>query len=1031
MADKYYRLVCFVVNLCPEPLREFFIKLANQDAGSSYTTLDAYLAHRHPDVMELKKKKRIREDQYHLLYPGHGTADVDQWDVTLLVTLITEMFATNIQPLDIFLMKNEIRGIRNELQHLPNTSDMTDKDFDSFWGRLVNAAMTIAKQVFSAEREELFRKKIENAKCNNLPNLGDSLCKWFEEIIKQIQSNTNETTSILRQVTVQKPGPSGDKNKRIKTADGILAKLQASFETTMNELPEDFSAPSEVVDIRTKLRNNHYVVVTGSYNSRYFETALAAIKGMDYNYKRCVEMHESSDWRHIDPEDVGFVLCRNPFGSFSYDENKAKAMADIFDNMKHTTKGDENKTLDLVIVTDLTVLAECKRYHDHDILEEIVKVFDDTSESQPADLTLGCRNQDMTSKCFPVANNLGVLTSNFLKQYSISSSQVDESVIKEARHKFKAKKAVVLTGPRKCGKTSVAVALASSYQPSQCSLLTEPNDFKKIDFQNICLIIIEEFAGKYCYDEKDVYKWYSMFDHMYNAITAGQMNVIITCEKSKLDKCCTEISSHPVLNHRVEMSARTTVIKQEMVLQSTEHTLSVVDSPDRSVNYSAIMDTSRTGIAGAFNTQYGNGKPTTILRLPQAGTAQDQYISPIGIQGSVQNFMTSRNLFPSTWNNILPAQALSTERGDIVDNYAGSTDTGTMVDSSRGGISGAFNMSCRNETEKTILRLPTPDRAQDLTISRMGMPASLLQNFTTVPAQTVSRGVGTGPLFQIHGHQRVTHDQARIPSAQRLTGSHVWSVKDKYKSNIRVKGDRYECDIHGCCLLPSGEILLADCDNVRLKKLDTRYQVISVCDMPISPKDVCYIGNNVAVVALSNNKLQFVDVKGGMTLTKSVDTDHICWGLAYGNNQLYVTDHRSVYIYSKDGIKQRILYTHQSGYTFFQNIALSDDGSLIYISYMDRGLVTIDSSGNHLYTFTDSELDRAGAVCVDGEGHVLVSDAYSNKILQLSSDGTKRLGIISYGSDYTYITQTLCFDKQNAALVVAGFDDNIMVLKLQ
>ncbi|XP_053382840.1 uncharacterized protein LOC123539750 isoform X2 [Mercenaria mercenaria] len=1018
MADKYYRLVCFVVNICPEPLREFFIKLANKDAGSSYTTVDAYLAHRHPDVMQLKRKKRIREDQYDLLYPGHGTANVDQWDVTLLVTLITEMFETSIQPLDIFLMKNEIRGIRNELQHLPNTSDMTDKDFDSYWGRLDNAIMAIAKQVFSTEREEKFRKEIENAKGNNLPNLGDSLRQWYEEIIKQwqskfneIESNTKETASVLRQVTVQKPGPSGDKNKRIKTADGILAKLQASFETTMNELPEDFNAPSEVVDIRTKLRNNHYVVVTGSYNSRYFDTALAAIKGMDYNYKRCVEMHESSDWRHIDPEDVGFVLCRNPFGSFSYDENKAKAMADIFDNMKHTTKGDENKTLDLVIVTDLTVLTECKNYHDHDILEEIVKVFDDTSESQPADLTL-------------------VLTSNFLKQYSISCSQVDESVIKEARHKFKAKKAVVLTGPRKCGKTSVAVALASSYQPSQCSLLTEPNDFKKIDFQSICLVIIEEFAGKYCYDEKDVYKWYSMFDHLYNAITAGQMNVIITCEKSKLDKCCTEISSHPVLNHRVEMSARTTVIKQEMVLQNTEHTLSVVDSPDRSVNYSAIMDTSRTGIAGAFNTQYGNGKPTTILRLPQAGTAQDQYISPIGIQGSVQNFMTSRNLFPRTWNNILPAQALSTERGDIVDNYAGSTDTGTMVVSSRGGISGAFNMSCRNETEKTILRLPTPDRAQDLTISRMGMPASLLQNFTTVPAQTVSRGVGTGPLFQIHGHQRVTHDQARIPSAQRLTGSHVWSVKDKYKSKIRVKGDRTKCNIRGCCLLPSGEILLVDNSNDKLKKLDTRYQVISVCDMPIYSYDVCYIGNNVAVVA-PEAKLQFVDIRGGMTLANSVDTDHTCRGLAYGNNQLYVTGGRSVYIYSKDGIKQRILYTHQSGYTSFQNIALSDDGSLIYISNWNGGVVTIDSSGNHLNTFTDSELGRAGGVCVDGEGHVLVSDAYSGKILQLSSDGKKKLGIISNRSDYIYRTRALCFDKQNAALVVAGFDDNIMVLKLR
>ncbi|XP_053391028.1 uncharacterized protein LOC128553862 isoform X2 [Mercenaria mercenaria] len=570
MADKYFRLVCFVVNICPEPLREFFIKLAKCDAGTSYSNICSYLSQRHRDVIELKRRRKIRDDQFNLLYPGQGIADVNKWDVTLLITLITEMFPASLKPIEKFSI-DEIRAIRNQLQHLSNTSNMSDKDFDSYWDRLDSATMTLAKHTFSVTSEAEFRKKIDNANTSHLPDLGDALRLWYEETIREmadtinemadtindmkhkldkVESDTRENTSILRQVTVAKSGHAGDKHKRFKTVDNILVQLQAGFETTMKELPDSFNAPVEENDIRTKLRDNHYVVVTGSYNSRYFETALAAIKGMDYNYKRSVEMHKSSDWRHIDPEDVDFVLCRDPFGNFSYDESKAKAMADIFNSMMHTTKGDENKTIDLVIVTDLKILTECKKYHDHDILEEIVKVFDDTSESRPADLTL-------------------VLTNNFLKQYGISSSQVNESVIKEARDKFKAKKAIVVTGPGKCGKTSVAVALASSYQPSQCSLLTEPSDFKKIDLQNICLIIIDEFAGKHCYDKKNVCKWYNMFDHLNNVITEGQMNVIITCEKSKLDKCCDEVSPHPVLEHRVSMPERTIDIKQE-TLQNTE-----------------------------------------------------------------------------------------------------------------------------------------------------------------------------------------------------------------------------------------------------------------------------------------------------------------------------------------------------------------------------------------------------------------------------------------------------------------------------
>ncbi|XP_053392246.1 uncharacterized protein LOC128554938 [Mercenaria mercenaria] len=388
--------------------------------------------------------------------------------------------------------------------------------------------------------------------------------------LDEVGSNTREAMSILRKVTVEKPGPAGDKNKRIKTVDGILKKLQASFEATIKELPDNFSASVEVSDIRTKLRDNHHVIVTGSYNSRYFETALAAIKGMDYDYKRSVEMHTSSDWRHIDPEDVDLVLCRNPFGNLSYDGDKSKSMADIFNSMMHTTKGDDNKTLDIIMVTDSAILAKCKQFHDHNIFEDVVNVFDDTSETHPADLTLECRNQDVYSAYLPVSNNLKDMTINFLKQYRICSGQVDEEILKKTRLKFKANKAVVLTGPKKCGKTSFAVAIASSYDPSQCILLTEPNDFKTIDLQNTCLVIIDEFTGKYCYDKKDVYKWYSMFDHLYNATTAGQMNVIITCEKSKLDKCCDEVSPHPLLEHRVNMPERTIAIKQEMLLRNTE-----------------------------------------------------------------------------------------------------------------------------------------------------------------------------------------------------------------------------------------------------------------------------------------------------------------------------------------------------------------------------------------------------------------------------------------------------------------------------
>ncbi|XP_060600204.1 uncharacterized protein LOC132753720, partial [Ruditapes philippinarum] len=605
MADKYYRLVCFLVDICADVLRKYFIKLARTDAGSTYTSVDAYLSHRNRDVMQLFNNKKLRRDQYDLLYPGNGTADENQWDVSILVTLITELFATRLQPVEIFTLKTEIRGIRNELQHNPNTGNISDDDFDDYWGRLDSSVRLIATNALDTNDHASLLEKINQVKCNHLPNLSDCQRLWHEETIRQmlnIMDEVQANTSILRQVTVQKPGPSGDKNKRIKVADDILARLQAGFESTMKELSGDFNPPSEVTDIRAKLRNFHHVVVTGCNNSRYFETALAAIKGIDYNYQRSVEMHTSSDWRHIDPQDVDLVLCRDPFGGFSYDESKTKAMEDIFKSMMHSTKRDNgDKALDIIIITDLNIFEECKMHHDHEILDEVVKVFIETSSAQPADLTIGCRRQGQyaQSSSLPVTrNNLGALTECFLNAYKIPSGQVDAQILTKAKRRFQVNKAIVLTGHKECGKTSIAVALTSSYDVKECLLLKEPNDVNYIDFPNICLVIIDEFAGKYRYEVNDVYKWYNMFDHLYNAVIAGQMNVIITCEKDKLEKCINEIGRHAILDHVVDVTLQKAVVKLEVTEQyghvsgqkvTTDHYVGTISNTTQTLNYTSSL----------------------------------------------------------------------------------------------------------------------------------------------------------------------------------------------------------------------------------------------------------------------------------------------------------------------------------------------------------------------------------------------------------------------------------------------------------
>jgi energy-coupling factor transporter ATP-binding protein EcfA2 len=155
------------------------------------------------------------------------------------------------------------------------------------------------------------------------------------------------------------------------------------------------------------------------------------------------------------------------------------------------------------------------------------------------------------------------LTEYFLKVNKINSCQVDEEILKKAKKSFQKYKAILLTGRKKSGKTSIAVALASVYKEQECLLLKKPHDIDKIDFPNICLVIIDEFAGKYRYEENEAYEWYNMFDLLYNTVVAGQLNVIITCEKGKLDKCINEIGRHAILDHVVDVPLQKAVVKSE------------------------------------------------------------------------------------------------------------------------------------------------------------------------------------------------------------------------------------------------------------------------------------------------------------------------------------------------------------------------------------------------------------------------------------------------------------------------------------
>ncbi|XP_060571330.1 uncharacterized protein LOC132729566 [Ruditapes philippinarum] len=568
MGDKFFRLVYFLVDICPETLRKLFITKAMTDPGTTFTSLDSYLVSKRPQIA---KVKQLRPDQYNLLFPRCGPANETEWDITLLSLLINKLFSCSSL---ITIAIDQIREVRNKLQHLPSSS-IDDKDFEDYWNLLEIATLHLA-DLQGPDYKKSIKDKIDKA-CNmNMPDQGNTLCKWFGEKftemqrdVKEISSDTkdikkaaSQSADILQSTSITTIGVNGKAVKRLKIFHEALKRMHENFERTIDtQILDDFVTPPEVDKILTKLKENRLAVVSGHNKSFYLATALAAIKGMGYNEKRCVEMKSSSDWKHIDSESVDFALCCNPFGKEMYDEDKAKCMMEIFDSIQDAVKDErDGKKIAVLIASDIDVLNECKEKYSHELLDEVITVFNATSESRPTDLTAAECRANICSSTTTVIQNLSELTNLFLEH---NQRQVDPEILKAAKDKIKKHKSVVLIGDPASGKTSVAVSLAASYKPSQVLLLTFPEQIQHVNHKRTHLVIIEDFAGKYGMNKGEICNWYKTLDLLNLMKAAGKLNLIVTCDKGKFKTCLEKIRSHPLLEHTVELHQQSVLIKGE------------------------------------------------------------------------------------------------------------------------------------------------------------------------------------------------------------------------------------------------------------------------------------------------------------------------------------------------------------------------------------------------------------------------------------------------------------------------------------
>ncbi|XP_052229186.1 uncharacterized protein LOC127843152 [Dreissena polymorpha] len=261
----------------------------------------------------------------------------------------------------------------------------------------------------------------------------------------------------------------------------------------------------------------------------------------------------------------------------------------------------------------------------------------------------------------------------------------------------------------------------------------------------------------------------------------------------------------------------------------------------------------------------------------------------------------------------------------------------------------------------------------------------------------------------------------------------VFTVKGKSEHNVFIPSDSETCLINAICVLPDGQVLVADSGNQKVKLLNQQFQVVSHCGVTAWPWDMCVITPSEVAVSV-NHGIQFITVnKTQLVPARKVQLEHDCKGIAHHQMDLFITSRKALYKYSLSGNLVCILYEDVSGPDTVYKCAVSPTGDRLYIiSYYKHKLLTLARDGTLLATYTDPALRSPTCLHVTPAGQVLVCGYRSHTVLQVGWEGESKLANLATGEDEVGYPWSVCYSSTTSSIIVGlMLSDNILVFRVE
>jgi DNA-binding beta-propeller fold protein YncE len=222
----------------------------------------------------------------------------------------------------------------------------------------------------------------------------------------------------------------------------------------------------------------------------------------------------------------------------------------------------------------------------------------------------------------------------------------------------------------------------------------------------------------------------------------------------------------------------------------------------------------------------------------------------------------------------------------------------------------------------------------------------------------------------------------------------VHSVEKRTDIQCLLRSDREYSGIFGLVVLPSGNVMITDFHNRKIKTVHIDSgDVVGALTMTSEPSDVTFIGYSKAAVTLPNErKLQLLTVTDDdryIALDHRINVDGRCVGIDWDHDTFLVSydDPSQVQLISSGGIVLKTIRTDQRGSFIFrrpQGVAFARDKIHFYICDSETGEVMKVRRHDGIVMAINKEIYHPIGVVELPDENVLVAGKDTNAIHLLS-----------------------------------------------